>query len=87
MVGVEVRTMATPENQSLAGEKMAIRIDAEIKSCRVFSSSVMNVFQCLFADGKEFTFIISRRRILQTSVSPMAKADSVPRLANVLHKV
>ena len=26
MVGVEVRTMATPENQSLAGEKMAIRI-------------------------------------------------------------
>ena len=28
MVGVEVRTMATPENQSLAGEKMAIRIDA-----------------------------------------------------------
>ena len=60
MVGVEVRTMATPENQSLAGEKMAIRIDAEIKSCRVFSSSVMNVFKCLFADGKEFTFIISR---------------------------
>ena len=49
MVGVEVRTMATPENQSLAGEKMAIRIDAEIKSCRIFSSSVMNVFQCLFA--------------------------------------
>lgn len=55
MVGVEVRTMATSENQSLAGEKMAIRIDAEIKSCRIFSSSVMNVFQCLFADGKEFT--------------------------------
>ena len=26
------------------------------------------------------------RRILQTSVSPMAKADSVPQLANVLHK-
>ena len=60
MVGVEVRTMATPENQSLAGEKMAIRIDAEIKSCCVFSSSVMNIFQRFLADRKEFTFIISR---------------------------
>ncbi len=60
MIGVEVRAMAPSENQSLAGEKMAVRVDAEVKCGSVFSSSVMNVLQCFLTDREEFTFIICR---------------------------
>ena len=60
MVGVEVRTMAASQNQPFSREKVAVRIDAEVKCRSIFTASIVNVFQSFFADRQEFAFIIGR---------------------------
>ena len=60
MIGIEVRTVASSQNQPFSREKVAVRIDTKIECRSVFTASVVNVFQCFFADRQEFALIIGR---------------------------
>lgn len=64
MVGVQVGAVATAENQSFSGEKTAFGIDSQIDGNSIFPALIMSVLQRLFADRKEFAFIVGRSRRL-----------------------
>ena len=64
MVGVQVGAVATAENQSFSGKKTAFGIVSQIDGNSIFPALIMSVLQRLFADRKEFAFIVGRSRRL-----------------------